>query len=180
MAGEIEARLTALDLALPEVALPVADYVSFLHLDGQLFVAGQLPLKAGKLAVTGTLGAGLDIAQGQEAARLCALNILAQAKAALGDLDRIVQCLRLNGFVSSAPGFVDHPKVINGASELIVKVLGQKGRHTRIAVGCASQSTTAPNTNPSGTRSRASVTATAELAEIAEKRVPLRALRSLR
>ena len=99
-------------------------------------MAGQLPLKDGKLAVTGTLGAGVDIAQGQDAARLCALNILAQAKAALGDLDRIVQCLRLNGFVSSAPGFVDHPKVINGASELIVKVLGQKGRHTRIAVGC--------------------------------------------
>ena len=127
MAGEIEARLKALDLVLPEVALPVADYVSFLHLNGQLFVAGQLPLKDGKLAVTGTLGAGLDLAQGQEAARLCALNILAQAKAALGDLDRIVQCLRLNGFVSSAPGFVDHPKVINGASELIVKVLGPEG-----------------------------------------------------
>ena len=127
MAGEIEARLKALDLVLPEVPLPVADYVSFLHLNGQLFVAGQLPLKDGKLAMTGTLGAGVDLAQGQDAARLCALNILAQAKAALGDLDRIVQCLRLNGFVSSAPGFIDHPKVINGASELIVKVLGQKG-----------------------------------------------------
>ena len=137
MAGEIEARLKALDLVLPEVPLPVADYVSFLHLNGQLFVAGQLPLK-GKLAMTGTLGAGVDLTQGQEAARLCALNILAQAKAALGDLDRIVQCLRLNGFVNSAPGFIDHSKVINGASELIVKVLGQKGRHTRIAVGCSS------------------------------------------
>ena len=110
MAGEIEARLKALDLVLPEVALPVADYVSFLHLNSQLFVAGQLPLKDGKLAVTGTLGAGLDIAKGQEAARLCALNILAQAKAALGDLDRIVQCLRLNGFVSSAPGFRGSPQ----------------------------------------------------------------------
>ena len=138
MAGVIEARLKALDLTLPEVPLPVADYVSFLHLSGQLFVAGQLPLKDGKLAVTGTLGAGLDVAQGREAARLCALNILAQAKAALGDLDRIVQCMRLNGFVNAAPGFLDHPKVINGASELIVKVLGQKGRHSRIAVGCSS------------------------------------------
>src|SRR4029077_18022545 len=86
MAGEIEARLKALDLVLPEVPLPVADYVSFLHLDGHLCVAGQLPLKDVKLAVTGTLGAGVDIAQGQDAARLCALNILAQAKAALGDL----------------------------------------------------------------------------------------------
>src|SRR6478672_13679803 len=138
MAGEIEARLKALDLVLPTVAAPVADYVSFLHLNGQLFVAGQLPLKDGSIAVAGTLGAGVDVAQGQEAARLCALNILAQAKAALGDLDRIAQCLRLNGFVNAAPGFTDQPKVINGASELIVKVLGQKGRHTRIAVGCAS------------------------------------------
>jgi enamine deaminase RidA (YjgF/YER057c/UK114 family) len=138
MAGEIEARLKALGLVLPQVTLPVADYISFLHLDGQLFVAGQLPFKDGKLAVAGTLGAGLDLAQGQEAARLCGLNILAQAKAALGDLDRIMQCLRLNGFVNAAPGFLDHPKVINGASEMIVKVLGQKGRHTRIAVGCSS------------------------------------------
>ena len=138
MAGEIEARLKALDLVLPQVTLPVADYISFLHLDGQLFVAGQLPLKDGKLAVAGTLGAGLDLAQGQEAARLCGLNILAQAKAALGNLDRIMQCLRLNGFVNAAPGFLDHPKVINGASEMIVKVLGKKGRHTRIAVGCSS------------------------------------------
>jgi enamine deaminase RidA (YjgF/YER057c/UK114 family) len=138
MAGEIEARLKALDLVLPKVPLPVADYVSFLHVDSQLFVAGQLPLKDGKLAVAGTLGADLDLAQGQEAARLCGLNILAQAKAALGNLDRIVQCLRLNGYVNAAPGFLDHPKVINGASELIVKVLGQKGVHTRIAVGCSS------------------------------------------
>jgi enamine deaminase RidA (YjgF/YER057c/UK114 family) len=144
MAGEIEARLKALDLVLPVVAAPVADYVSYLHLNGQLVIAGQLPLRDGKIAVAGTLGDGVDVPQGQEAARLCALNILAQAKAALGDLDRIVQCLRLNGFVSSAPGFIDHPKVINGASELIVKVLGQKGRHTRIAVGCASLPLGAP------------------------------------
>ncbi|MGD0530933.1 MAG: RidA family protein [Methyloceanibacter sp.] len=137
MVGEIEARLKALDLVLPEVPAPVADYVSFLHLNGQLYVAGQLPLKDGRVAVAGTLGAGLDVPQGQDAARLCGLNILAQAKAALGDLDRIVQCLRLNGYVNAAPQFVDHPKVINGASELIVKVLGQTGRHTRIAVGCS-------------------------------------------
>ncbi len=138
MAGEIEARLKALDLVLPEVPAPVADYVSYLHFNGQLFVAGQLPFKGGRLAVTGTLGADLDLDQGQDAARLCALNILGQAKAALGDLDRIVQCLRLNGYVNAVPGYTDHPKVINGASELIVKVLGQKGRHTRIAVGCSS------------------------------------------
>jgi enamine deaminase RidA (YjgF/YER057c/UK114 family) len=138
MAGEIEARLKALDLVLPEVAAPVADYVSYLHLNGQLYVSGQLPFKGGRVAVTGTLGADLDLDQGQDAARLCALNILAQAKAALGDLDRIVQCLRLSGYVNAVQGYADHPKVINGASELIVKVLGQKGRHTRIAVGCSS------------------------------------------
>ena len=138
MAGEIEARLKALHLVLPEVPTPVADYVSYLHLNGQLFVAGQLPLKEGRIAVAGALGAGLGVTQGQDAARLCALNILAQAKAALGDLDRIVQCLRLTGYVNAAPNFVDHPKVINGASELIVKVLGNKGRHTRVAVGCSS------------------------------------------
>src|SRR5690348_6095940 len=138
MAGEIEARLKALDLVLPEVPSPVADYVSFLHLNNQLYIAGQLPLKQGKIAVAGTLGADLDIDQGQDAARICALNILAQAKTALGDLDRIVQCLRLNGYVNAVPGFTDHPKVINAASGLMVKVLGQKGRHTRAAVGCSS------------------------------------------
>ncbi|MGI8724334.1 MAG: RidA family protein [Methyloceanibacter sp.] len=138
MAGEIEARLQALGLILPEVPAPVANYVPFLHLNGQLFISGQLPMRDGRVAVAGKLGADLEIAQGQEAARLCALNILAQAKAALRDLDRIVQCLRLNSFVNATPDFVDHPKVINGASDLIVDVLGQKGRHTRIAVGCAS------------------------------------------
>lgn len=138
MAGEIEARLQALGLILPEVPAPVANYVPFLHLNGQLFISGQLPMRDGRVAVAGKLGADLEIAQGQEAARLCALNILAQAKAALRDLDRIVQCLRLNSFVNATPDFVDHPKVVNGASDLIVDVLGQKGRHTRIAVGCAS------------------------------------------
>lgn len=138
MAGEIEARLKALDLALPEVSAPVADYVSFLHLNGLLYVSGQLPFKDGRVAVTGPLGADVTLEQGQDAARLCALNILAQAKAALGDLDRIVQCLRLNGFVNAVQGYADHPKVINGASALMVRVLGPKGHHTRIAVGCSS------------------------------------------
>jgi enamine deaminase RidA (YjgF/YER057c/UK114 family) len=138
MAGEIEARLKALDLVLPEAKAGIGSYVPYLHLDGQLFVSGQLPLKDGKIAAEGKLGADLDLSQGQEAARLCAINILAQAKAALRDLDRIVQLLRLNGFVSAAPGFADHPKVLNAASELMVEVLGNKGLHTRIAIGCAS------------------------------------------
>ncbi len=138
MAGQIEARLKALDLVLPEAKAAIGTYVPFVHLGGQLLISGQLPMKDGAIAVAGTLGDGVDVAQGQEAAKLCALNILAQAKAALGDLDRIVQLLRLNGFVSATPGFADHPKVINGASDLMVEILGDKGRHTRIAVGCAS------------------------------------------
>jgi enamine deaminase RidA (YjgF/YER057c/UK114 family) len=138
MPGTIEARLKALDLTLPEAKAAIGSYVPFVHLGGQLVISGQLPLKDGGIAVAGTLGDGVDIAQGHEAARLCALNILAQAKAALGDLDRIVQLMRLNGFVNAAPGFADHPKVINGASDLMVEILGDKGRHTRIAVGCSS------------------------------------------
>jgi enamine deaminase RidA (YjgF/YER057c/UK114 family) len=138
MAGEIEARLKALDLVLPEAKPAIGSYVPFLHLNGQLFISGQLPLKDGKLAAEGKVGAGLDLAQGQAAARACAINILAQAKLALGDLDRIVQLLRLNGFVNAAPDFTDHPKVLNAASDLMVEVLGNKGLHTRIAVGCAS------------------------------------------
>jgi enamine deaminase RidA (YjgF/YER057c/UK114 family) len=138
MAGAVEARLKALDLVLPEVAAALANYVPFLHLDGQLFVSGQLPMQDGQVAVAGKLGADLTLEQGEAAARLCLLNVLAQAKAALRDLDRIVQCLRLNGYVNTSPDFVDHPKVINGASNLIVEIMGEKGRHTRIAVGCAS------------------------------------------
>ena len=138
MAGEIEARLQALDLVLPEAKAAIGSYVPYLHLNGQLFVSGQLPLKDGAIAVAGKLGADVELSQGQEAARMCAINILAQAKAALRDLDRIVQLLRLNGFVSATPGFADHPKVLNAASELMVEILGNKGLHTRIAIGCAS------------------------------------------
>jgi enamine deaminase RidA (YjgF/YER057c/UK114 family) len=138
MAGEIEARLKALDIALPEAKAAVGSYVPFVHINGQLVVSGQLPMEGGGIAVAGQLGAGVSLEDGQKAAHLCALNILAQAKAALGDLDRIVQLVRLNGFVCATPGFADHPKVINGASDLMVQVLGDKGRHTRIAVGCAS------------------------------------------
>lgn len=138
MAGEIEARLKALDLMLPEAKASLGSYVPFVHVNGQLFVSGQLPMRAGQPVFTGKLGTDLDIGQGKEAARLCAINILAQAKAALRDLDRIVQLLRLNGFVNAAADFVDHPKVLNGASDLMVEILGNKGHHTRIAIGCAS------------------------------------------
>ena len=122
----------------PEAKPPIASYVPFLHMNGQLLISGQLPMKDGAITIKGQLGGNVAIEDGQTAARLCALSILAQAKLALGDLDRITQLLRLNGFVCAAPEFGDHPKVINGASDLFVEVLGDKGRHTRIAVGCAS------------------------------------------
>jgi len=138
MAGTIEARLKALDLALPEAKAAIGTYVPFVHINGQLLISGQLPMKDGALAVTGQLGRNVELDAGQAAAKLCALNILAQAKQALGDLDRIAQLMRLNGFVNAAPDFADHPKVINGASDLMVEILGDKGRHTRIAVGCSS------------------------------------------
>jgi enamine deaminase RidA (YjgF/YER057c/UK114 family) len=137
MAGEIEARLKALDVVLPEAKAPIGAYVPFLHLGAQLFISGQLPISDGKI-IEGKVGAGLDLGEAQAAARACAINILAQAKAALRDLDRIVQLLRLNGFVNATPDFPDHPKVLNAASELMVEILGNKGLHTRIAVGCAS------------------------------------------
>jgi enamine deaminase RidA (YjgF/YER057c/UK114 family) len=138
MAQEIEARLKALDIVLPEAKSALGSYVPYLHLDRQLIVSGQLPMREGQVAFLGKLGADMDVAKGQEAARLCAVNILAQAKAALGDLDRIVQLLRLNGYVNATPEFSEHPQVLNGASNFMVEVLGNKGRHTRIAVGCAS------------------------------------------
>jgi enamine deaminase RidA (YjgF/YER057c/UK114 family) len=104
-----------------------------------LFIAGQVPLQDGKAQFIGRLGAGLDIAQGQQAARLCAINVLAQvAKALDGDLDRVVRCVRVGGFVNAVPEFTDHPVVINGASDFFVSVFGEAGKHARTAVGAGS------------------------------------------
>ncbi len=138
MMSDIEARLSALGLALPPAPQPVANYVPFLLAGQQLFISGQIAKGADGRIITGTLGAGLDVASGQEASRLCALNILAQAKAALGDLGRVKQILRLTGFVASAPNFHDQPLVINGASDLMGAALGDRGKHTRSSVGVAS------------------------------------------
>ncbi|MEQ1669576.1 MAG: RidA family protein [Hyphomicrobium sp.] len=138
MTAKCEDRLKALGLQLPPAPAPVANYVPYLRAGDQLFISGQIAKAGDGRIATGTLGAGLDVAAGQEAARLCALNILAQAKAALGDLDRVVQVLRLTGFVASTPAFTDQPLVVNGASDLMVAVLGDAGRHTRAAVGVAS------------------------------------------
>jgi enamine deaminase RidA (YjgF/YER057c/UK114 family) len=131
-------RLEDLGLALPDAPQAVANYVPFLIQGDHLFISGQISKASDGHLVTGTLGDDLDVNAGQDAAKLCALNILAQANAALGNLDRIAQVLRLTGFVASTPSFTQQPHVINGASDLMVAVLGDKGRHTRSAVGVAS------------------------------------------
>jgi enamine deaminase RidA (YjgF/YER057c/UK114 family) len=139
MSGPISRRLAELGIDLPTPAAAVANYVPFVISGNLVFVSGQLPLEAGKLAVTGKLGAGLDVADGQKAARLCALNLLAQARAAAGgDIERVKRLVRLTAFVASAPDFTDQPKVVNGASDLMVDVLGDAGRHARVAVGAPS------------------------------------------
>ncbi len=138
MSGKIEARLEQLGLALPAAPSPVATYVPYLVVGPLLFVSGQIAKAADGTLSQGRLGDGLSVEAGAAAARLCALNILAQAKAALGDLDRIERVARLTGFVAATPEFADHPKVVNGASDLLVEVLGEAGRHTRSAVGVAS------------------------------------------
>jgi len=138
MPGTVEEKLRQLGITLPPAPAPAANYAPYAMSHGLLFVAGQLPKDDSGLQFAGKLGGGVSIEDGQRAARLCALNILAQAKAALGDLDRIALCLRLNGFVNSTPDFTDQPTVINGASDLIGEVLGAAGVHSRIAVSCAS------------------------------------------
>lgn len=137
MTASIEDKLKAMGLALPGAPAPVANYVPTCQAGGLLFVSGQISRTGEGKVLTGKLGAGLDVAAGREAARVCALNVLAQVKAALGSLDRMERIVKLTGFVNSAPTFTDHPQVVNGASDLLVELLGDKGRHTRSAVGVA-------------------------------------------
>lgn len=135
----VEDRLNEMGIVLPAAPMPAANYVPAKLGAGLLFVAGQVPMRDGKIAYVGKVGRDVDIDTGQEAARLCAINILAQAKAALGgDLDRIKQALKVQGFVNCAPDFGDHPKVVNGASDLLVAALGEAGKHARFAVGAPS------------------------------------------
>jgi enamine deaminase RidA (YjgF/YER057c/UK114 family) len=134
----IESRLATLGLTLPAAGAPVANYVPVVLYGGVAMVSGQLP-RDDRGLVTGKVGEDLDLAAGQAAARLCGLAILAQLRAALGgDLDRATACLQLSGFVNAGPGFVEHPQVINGASDLMVAVFGDAGRHARAAVGAGS------------------------------------------
>jgi len=135
--NKIDKRLEELGISLPQAAAPAANYIPFLITDNQLYISGQLPMQDGKLHVTGQLGEGLSIEQGQQAARLCGINILAQLKQALGGFDRFERLVKLGGFVNAPASFIDHPQIINGASDLMVEVLGDAGRHTRFAVGAA-------------------------------------------
>lgn len=139
MAGRVEARLAELGIELPKAAGPAANYVPFAVSGSTVFISGQVPVTADGLQYRGKLGADYGVEEGQAAARLCGLNILAQVREACdGDLDRVARCLRLEGFVNAMPEFEQHPAVINGASDLIVEVLGEPGRHSRFAVGCSS------------------------------------------
>jgi enamine deaminase RidA (YjgF/YER057c/UK114 family) len=130
-------RLAGLGLELPEVLPPVAKYVPALRHGDLVFASGQTPTVAGKLTVTGKLGADVTVEGGQLAARLCALNCLAAAAATAGGLDNITQVVKLTGYVASADGFTEQPAVINGASQLLEEVFGDAGRHARAALGLA-------------------------------------------
>jgi enamine deaminase RidA (YjgF/YER057c/UK114 family) len=137
MAGKIEKRLAELGIILPTPPVPVANYVPTVFSGSLLFCSGQVSAAPGGTAVKGRLGAEVSLEQGKEAARICAINLLAQAKAALGELDRIKRCVRLGGFINSVPDFAQLPVVMNGASDLMVDVLGDAGRHARTTVGVA-------------------------------------------
>lgn len=136
MTGTVEKRLAELNIELPKPAAPVASYVPYVVTGNLVFVAGQGPMWNGEIKFQGRVGEVRSLEEGRAAARMCGLNILAHVKEACGsDLDRITRCVKLGGFVSCADGFTDHPKVINGASDLMIDVFGDKGRHARFAVG---------------------------------------------
>jgi enamine deaminase RidA (YjgF/YER057c/UK114 family) len=138
MAGSAENKLRELGISLPKPPAPIANYVPFVRTGNLLTVSGQLCLDGdGKLVAKGQLGAAVSIEDGQKAARACAINLLAQVKVAIGDLDKVVRVIRLGGFINSAFGFGDGPKVMNGASDLMVAVFGDKGKHARSTVGVA-------------------------------------------
>jgi enamine deaminase RidA (YjgF/YER057c/UK114 family) len=134
--SQIEARLTQLGVSLPTPPKPVANYVPAVQSGNILYVSGQVS-RMGDVSFDGKLGLDTDIETGAKAARLCAINLLAQVKAHLGDLDKVARVVKLTGFVNSTLEFTDHPKVVNGASDFLVDVFGDAGRHARSAVGVA-------------------------------------------
>ena len=136
MAGSVEQKLASLGITLPTPAAPIANYVAAVKSGNLLTVSGQLCFGAdGKLVAKGQLGGAVSMEDGVKAARAGAVNLLAQVKAAVGDLDKVTRVVRLGGFINSAPGYGDGPKVMNGASDLMVEVFGDKGRHARSTVG---------------------------------------------
>ncbi|XWN29557.1 MAG: RidA family protein [Devosia sp.] len=137
MTNTVEDRLAEMGLSLPAASAPAGSYVPVVQTGSLLFVSGQLPMGAGGLEHVGRCGENVSMEMAQDAARLCALNILAQVKVVVGDLEKINRIVKVNGFVNSTPDFGDHPKVINGASDLFAAALGDKGKHARAAVGVA-------------------------------------------
>jgi enamine deaminase RidA (YjgF/YER057c/UK114 family) len=136
MAGKIEQRLAERGIVLPPAMRAMANYVPYTVTGKHVWVAGQGPFLDGKLHYNGRLGENLTVDDGRACARIVGLNVLAQVKAACGgDLDKVVRCVKMNGFVNSTPDFTQHPEVINGCSELMIEVFGEAGRHARVAVG---------------------------------------------
>jgi len=139
MAGTIDARLSELGIELPPANVPAGNYVPYVQTGNLLFVSGQIPMVDGKPGFIGRLGAEIEVEEGAKAARTCALAILSQVKAALsGDLDRVKRVGKLTGFVAATPDFTGQPTVVNGASDLMVEIFGDAGRHARAAVGMSS------------------------------------------
>ena len=139
MAGKIEARLQALSIDLPEAASPAANYIPYVITGNLIFVSGQLPFMNGALPGVGKVGHDLTVEEAREIARICGLNLIAQARAACGgDLDRIARVVKVGGFVNAVEDFDQHPEIINGCSDLMVEVFEDKGRHSRFAVGAGS------------------------------------------
>ncbi|MGI0081747.1 MAG: RidA family protein [Nitrosopumilaceae archaeon] len=134
----IEERLSALNIILPSPPKPAGSYIPVVITGKLAFVSGQIPIKDGKVCYTGKVSKDLTIEEAQKAAKLCVINALAQLKAELGDLEKISRIVRVFGFVNSSPQFTEHPKIINAASNLLFEIFGQKGQHTRIAVGVSS------------------------------------------
>ncbi|HEY7377728.1 MAG TPA: RidA family protein [Steroidobacteraceae bacterium] len=136
MAGRIDQRLQDLRIELPEPSKPGANYVPCVRVGNLLFMTGQLSQWNGERRFIGKLGREFRVEEGQQAARLCALNVIAHARKALdGDLDRIARCVRVAGYVNAVPEFTGHSQVMNGASDLFVQIFGEQGRHARMAVG---------------------------------------------
>ena len=136
--GKIDARLQELGLKLPAAPSPAANYVPFVQSGNLVFIAGQIPVEDGQLRYTGLAGADVSVDDAYAAAKLCGLNIIAQARAACGNLDRVRRVVSLHGLVAAPAVFTDHAKVMNGASDLMVEVFGDAGRHARVAAGAPS------------------------------------------